>query len=125
MTSNDFERGFERGFAVGAASSKGLPHYNHPLLSDEEVAEQIKNGIAYFTIMGRRTGKSTAQALSGLAWAIKNPGTPLRIKDHCGTLQADHHLLDTMRKMVEQLGLRNFVFSHGGCTVTFHPGANQ
>ena len=115
----DFERGFERGFTAGVASSKGTPHYNHPLMSDEEVDRLLKNGMSLHDVMGRRTGKSTAQALRGLAWVIGHPGQVLKVYDHYGTPMATDNLLNMMRDSADKLGLRNIVFNRADQTVSF------
>ena len=116
---SSFERGFERGFKAGVASSKEPAHYNHPLMSDAEVAAHLAQGMPLYEIMGRRTGKSTVQALRGLAWVIGHPGRVLRISDHHGTEMANRHLLDMMHRTANDLGLRNLVFNQADQTVVF------
>lgn len=117
--SADFERGFERGFTAGVASSKGVPHYNHPLMSDEEVNRLLRDGMSLHEVMGRRTGKSTAQALRGLAWVIGHPGQVLKVYDHYGTKMATDNLLYMMREMADKLSLKHIVFNRADQTVSF------
>ena len=117
---NSFERGFERGFKAGVESTKVTPPLPaHPLLSREEVLNHIANGIPLEEIMRRRTGKSTAQALRGLAWVINHPGQVLRVYDHCGIEPAHRHLLDRMRDMADTLRLKHLVFNRADRTVMF------
>lgn len=117
---NSFERGFERGFKAGVESTKATPPLPaHPLLSREEVLTLIAQGMPLNKIMHRRTGKSTAHALSGLAWVIGHPGQVLKVYDHYGTRMANDNLLNMMRDMASKLGLRNLVFNRADQTVMF------
>lgn len=117
---NSFERGFERGFKAGVESTKATPPLPiHPLMSREEVLAYIANGVPLGEIMRRGTGKSTAQALRGLAWVIGHPGQVLKVYDHHGTKLATDNLLCMMHDMADTFGLKHLVFNRADQTVMF------
>ena len=91
----------------------------HPLHTKEWIEQFVAQGVPRYEITGRRTGKSTAQALHGLAWVIQHPGTHLRVSDHYGTIEASRHLLSIMATMVALLNLKHIHINRADCTVVF------
>lgn len=59
----------------------------------------------------RRSGKSTARALSYVSEAIKKPGEWIDVSDHFPGRQADLHLFSMISDIVQQLGLIDFEFN--------------
>jgi hypothetical protein len=91
----------------------------HPLHEPEWVKEMLRYGMSECELRGRRTGKSTAQALRGLGWVIDNPGRVLHVIDHGGTRASNDYLLCMMSNMAESLGLKHIVFNRANQTATF------
>jgi hypothetical protein len=91
----------------------------HPLHTQEWIDAAVAHGVPRNLISGRRTGKSTANALSTLALVIQHPGTKLRVTDHYGTVEASQNLLSMMEKMAALLGLNHIHFNRTDCTVVF------
>jgi hypothetical protein len=58
----------------------------------------------------RCTGKSTAIALETIANAIKQPFTPITIRDHFPSTQADEHLAHMIEQIVRRLELKMMTF---------------
>ena len=71
----------------------------------------LKRGDPIAVAVDRQTGRSTAQALRFLAFAIDNPGTQVQVRDHHGTLQADSELTMVCRSIVKDLRLTGFTFT--------------
>ena len=67
------------------------------------IPEEYRNRIDYSG--GRRTGKSTAQALVVLSQAIQNPGEPVTIVDHAGAGRASQHLAYLVEHIADSIGL--------------------
>ena len=91
--------------------------YRHPLHDErfiELLAEPSSNQW-----YGRRTGKSTAQALMYLSSAITNPYTRIPIGDHYGTKQATHHLLCMIEDCVRSLDLKHIKVNKASQYIVF------
>lgn len=82
----------------------------NPLHNVEMLTSWIANTGEY-PDSTRCTGRSTSQALRGLAWCIRNPYKTLRVVDHHNTVTAHRLLRKTMQEMVEKLGLKHFYFT--------------
>lgn len=67
------------------------------------IPEEYRSKIEY---SGRRTGKSTAQALSVLSLAIQNPGKPVTIVDHAGGGKPSQYLAFLVEHIAGTIGLR-------------------
>lgn len=78
----------------------------HPL----HTAEFLENFKDYPGLEQRRTGRSTAQGLRLIAYAIERPHTRVNIADHHGTRLADQNLAHTMKVMVQRLELQHLHF---------------
>lgn len=89
----------------------------HPLHSIELVHNTLL--MTGHHIGNRRTGRTTAHALSALGAAIANPFVPVVVVDHHGTPQANRHMLTVMRDMADRLGLDHLYFDMNRGTVTF------
>ncbi len=75
------------------------------------VAALIERGSPLKGIADRQTGRSTIQALRYIALAMENPGTEMKIRDHYQTTEANRRLCDRVRRMVNQMCLRDFTFT--------------
>lgn len=56
----------------------------------------------------RRTGRSTAMALSYIAQAMKTPGVPVYVHDHWDSSAAHTLLLRRVEDVIERLELKHF-----------------
>jgi hypothetical protein len=133
FTENMFSSEFNRGRKYGAEQSakeieelkrrvtilelKDMPM--HPLHTREWLKDALDNGYSLREITTRRTGRSTVQALRGIAWVIEHPGMVLRIQDHFGSTPADRNLMNMMCGMVGELGLKHIHFNHADITAVF------
>ena len=91
----------------------------HPLHTQAWIDQCLAAGMPRFEIKNRCTGKSTAQAMKALAWAIMHPGQPLRLYDHHGTLPATRNLLYMALEMSRKLELKHMHFNLAESSVTF------
>lgn len=78
-----------------------------PYLISKSQLEDLKRMNA----LGRRTGKSTAFALSCISWMITNPNKPIEILDHYDTRESNRLQLRRIAEMVRDLGLHGFEFN--------------
>jgi hypothetical protein len=133
FTENYFSNEFNRGVKAGVEQSakeieelkrrvailevKDIPM--HPLHTREWLKDALDNGYPLGEIKTRQTGRSTVQALRGIAWVIEHPGKVLRISDHFGSTPADRMLMHMMRGMVEKLGLMHIHFNSADITAVF------
>ena len=124
---------FQEGFRAGALNAaqeiaslkkrvatlelKDMPL--HPLHTRKWLMAMLEQGEDVMVIRSRRTGKSTVQALTYIAKAISNPGKPIQLCDHFGTLPATDHLLYMMRDMVDALGLQHIHFDRSARSIIF------
>jgi len=91
----------------------------HPLHTREWLKDALDNGYSLREITTRRTGRSTVQALCGIAWVIEHPGKVLRISDHFGSTLADRNLMYMMQMIVTGLGLKHIHFNNSDITAIF------
>lgn len=57
----------------------------------------------------RRTGKSTRLAITAIADALNNPNNTITVKDHHNTQLAHKELCNTIKCILDVLGLKHFV----------------
>ena len=69
---------------------------------------------------GRRTGRSTAQALFYIATALNHPGIDIYIIDHADTYSAHRSLQKTIHSIVAKLDLQGFMFNFQEVTFKFN-----
>jgi hypothetical protein len=79
------------------------PLHSKALMSDSATLQMMISD-------NRCTGKSTAIALKTIAEAIEKPFTPIVIKDHFPSRQADEHLAHMIRQIVGVLDLKMMIF---------------
>lgn len=89
----------------------------HPLHTEQMLATWARMDPNYDP--RRRTGRTTALALSLLARAISNPGVPFTAYDHYPTKNADRELLYAAHTIVVRLGWVGFTFNRTETTVRF------
>jgi len=90
----------------------------NPLHTPEFIATHVRNHGTYFP-EERGTGRSTAQALRGIAAAINQPYTAIDLKDHSGTAVGNRYLMEQAKAMVTTLELKHFVFNTARGTIQF------
>lgn len=78
----------------------------NPLHTPEMIAQVISATGEYFDPK-RGSGRSTALALRYISDAIEHPRTPIKIKDHHDSIEADRHLAELVKKMVFKLELKH------------------
>lgn len=59
----------------------------------------------------RRTGKSTTLAIHYISQALNNPNQHINVQDHYNTQLAHKELCNTIKCMLDMLGLKNFVIN--------------
>lgn len=129
FTENEFNRGVKYGVEKSAKEIEELKRRVailelkdmplHPLHERKWIEEAINNGYSFISIECRGTGRSTVQALKGIAWLIENPGKELKVEDHHGTAAANRNLLGMMRNMVVRMELKHIHFNLGDNTAIF------
>ncbi len=80
---------------------------------------KLQMGPGFGEMAFRRTGRSTAQALRFLAYAMESPGSLVNVRDHHGTPESDRYLMQTIADMIEKLGLSHFEFGKRDRTLKF------
>ena len=78
----------------------------NPLHTPEMIAQAISTTGEYFDPK-RGSGRSTALALHYISNAIEHPLTPIRIKDHHDSVQADRLLAENVKMMIFKLELKH------------------
>ena len=78
----------------------------NPLHTPEMIAQVISATGEYFDPK-RCSGRSTALALHYISNAIERPLTPIRIKDHHDSVQADRQLAEIVKIMIFKLELKH------------------
>ena len=94
----------------------------NPLHTPEMIAQVISTTGEYFDPK-RGSGRSTALALRYISNAIEHPLTPIIIKDHHDSVQADRQLAEIVKMMIFKLELKHmYVWNqyHGGDRVKFY-----
>ena len=91
----------------------------HPLHTQKWIDQLVAQGMPRYEITTRCTGRTTAQALEALAWAIEHPGQFLRVVDHHGTPNASRELHYMAYEMSRKLGLKHLHFHRGDHTIIF------
>jgi hypothetical protein len=91
----------------------------HPMHTRKWLEAFLEQGYSLSEITTRQTGRSTVQALRGIAWVIEHPGKVLGIQDHFGSTSADRNLMHMMRGMVGELGLKHIHFNNADITAVF------
>ena len=78
----------------------------NPLHTPEMIVQVISTTGEYFDPK-RGSGRSTALALHYISNAIERPLTPIRIKDHHDSVQADSQLAEIVKMMIFKLELKH------------------
>ena len=78
----------------------------NPLHTPEMIAQVISTTGEYFDPK-RGSGRSTALALRYISNAIEHPLTPIIIKDHHDSVQADRQLAEIVKMMIFKLELKH------------------
>lgn len=78
----------------------------NPLHTPEMIVDAIINTGEYFDPK-RGSGRSTALALHYISKAIEIPRTPIRIKDHHDSREADRTLAEIVKMMIRKLELKH------------------
>ena len=92
----------------------------NPLHTPEMIAQVISATGEYFDPK-RGSGRSTVLALRYISNAIEHPLTPIIIKDHHDSVQADRQLAEIVKMMIFKLELKHmYVWNqyHGEDIVT-------
>lgn len=79
----------------------------------------IEEGHSERTVNRRYRGTTTAIALETIANAVRNPGTPVKIRDHHCTVESDKHLMYVIQVVLNNLGLVGFIIKTNGRTLTY------
>ncbi len=61
--------------------------------------------------MFRRTGQTTSLAFYVLYKCYNNINTPVEVRDHFGTREANRNLMRQIRTIVKNMDLKGFVFN--------------
>ena len=95
----------------------------NPLHTPEMIAQVISATGEYFDPK-RGSGRSTVLALRYISNAIEHPLTPIIIKDHHDSVQADRQLAEIVKMMIFKLELKHmYVWEfklHEGDRVKFY-----
>ena len=78
----------------------------NPLHTPEMIAQVISTTGEYFDPK-RGSGRSTVLALRYISNAIEHPLTPIIIKDHHDSVQADRQLAEIVKMMIFKLELKH------------------
>ena len=78
----------------------------NPLHTPEMIAQAISTTGEYFDPK-RGSGRSTALALHYISNAIEHPLTPIIIKDHHDSVDADRQLAENVKMMIFKLELKH------------------
>ena len=78
----------------------------NPLHTPEMIAQVISTTGEYFDPK-RGSGRSTALALHYISNAIERPLTPIIIKDHHDSVDADRQLAENVKMMIFKLELKH------------------
>jgi len=69
----------------------------------------------------RCTGRSLGQAFEAIGFALRNPGSEVKIRDHFGTSNSDIILFQKVKGIVEDFGLEFITFGINDLTITYNP----
>jgi hypothetical protein len=78
----------------------------NPLHTPEMIAQVIADTGEYFDTK-QCSGRSTALALRYISDAIEHPRTPIEIKDHLDSVEADLKLVEIVKRMILKLDLKH------------------
>ncbi len=78
----------------------------NPLHTPEMIAQVIADTGEYFDTK-QCSGRSTALALRYISDAIAHPRTPINIKDHLDSVEADLKLAEIVKRIILKLDLKH------------------
>ena len=94
----------------------GLPSKEERLSWKKTMGEEL----AAVEMKWRRTGRSTALAFEYISKAMLDPGSSIKVLDHCGAPESDKYLMRTIQEIIYRQDMKFFEFDPRALTFKFN-----